>query len=121
MIAGAVNTGVGLLMYPFLYFALNRHEFGYLQILIMSQVVCISIAFLTNKYFVFKTRGNVLVEILKFVWFHGMYLVANLIALPVMVEKFGAAPVIAQTAFAVAVIVSSYFWHNKVTFTEKKI
>lgn len=121
MIAGAVNTGVGLLMYPFLYFALSKHGLGYLQILIVSQIVCISVAFLTNKYFVFKTRGNFLVEIIKFVWFHGMYLVANLIALPIMVEKFGANPVIAQTVFAAAVIVSSYFWHNKVTFSEKKI
>lgn len=120
MIAGAVNTGVGLLMYPFLYFALSRHGLGYLQILILSQIVCISVAFLTNKYFVFKTQSNLLSEIIKFVWFHGMYLVANLIALPIMVEKFSADPVIAQTVFAVAVIVSSYFWHNKVTFSEKK-
>lgn len=85
----------------------------------ISQIVCISIAFLTNKYFVFKTRGNLLSEITKFAWFHGAYLVANLIALPIMVEKFDTDPVIAQTVFAVAVITSSYFWHNKITFSEK--
>ena len=120
MIAGVVNTGVGLIMYPFLYFVLSRHGLGYLQILILSQIVCILVAFLNNKYFVFKTQGNFLSEIIKFLWFHGVYLVANLIALPIMVEEFGANPVIAQTLFAFAVIVSSYFWHNKITFSEKK-
>ncbi len=120
MIAGALNTGVGLLMYPILYFALSGYGLGYLEILILSQVICISIAFLTNKYFVFRTRGNFLLEFIKFIWFHGIYLITNLIILPLMVERGGVNPVIAQTGFAFAVIVSSYFWHNKITFSEKK-
>lgn len=119
MIAGAVNTGVGLLIYPFLYFTLSGYGLGYLKILLLSQVICISLAFLTNKYFVFRARGRILLEFIKFVWFHAIYLGANLIFLPLMVEKGEANPVIAQTMFAFAVIVSSYFWHNKITFSQK--
>ena len=36
--------------------------------------------------------------------------------LPVLVEVIGMSPVWGQTLFAVAVIITSYFWHSNVTF-----
>jgi putative flippase GtrA len=91
----------------------------YLVILIMSQVLCISSAFLTSKFLVFRTSGNYLRETGKFLTFHLTYFLVNLAALPALVEFVGMNPVWAQTLFAVLIIVTSYFWHSRITFSSK--
>ena len=120
LLAGAFNTTVGLAVYPALYFLAAPLKFHYLTILTISQVVCIAIAFLTNKFLVFRTSGNYLRESGKFITFHLSYFLVNLAALPALVELAGMNPVWAQTLFAVLVIVSSYFWHSRITFSSTK-
>ncbi|MBI3441813.1 MAG: GtrA family protein [Proteobacteria bacterium] len=120
LVAGAFNTVVGLAVYPALYFLAAPLKFHYLTILAISQVVCIAFAFLTNKFLVFRTSGNYLRESGKFVTFHLSYFLVNLAALPALVEFAGMNPVWAQTLFAVLVIVTSYFWHSRITFSSTK-
>jgi putative flippase GtrA len=116
LIAGAINTAFGLLLYPFLYLLLEPLGLNYLQILLLSQAIGISFAFISHKYFVFKTQGNIKKEYSKFLAFHLIYLGLNLVILPYMVTSWKFNPMVAQTLFAVAVILSSYFWHNSITF-----
>jgi len=116
LIAGMVNTAVGLAVYPILYLVFEPMGMGYIQVLIIAQVLCISFSFVSNKYFVFKTKGNLRKEYLKFFAFHGFYFALNLVCLPILVEAFKINPIVSQTGFAIAVIVTSYFWHNSVTF-----
>jgi putative flippase GtrA len=116
LIAGMVNTAVGLAVYPILYLVFESMGMGYIQVLIIAQVLCISFSFVSNKYFVFKTKGNLKKEYLKFFAFHGFYFALNLVCLPILVEAFKINPIISQTGFAIAVIMTSYFWHNAVTF-----
>ncbi len=116
-LAGGLNTLVGLGVFPFLYLTLADNHLHYMVILCISQVICISFAYLTNKLLVFRTKGNYLVEFSKFVTFHLSYFVANLLALPLMVASFDVNPVMAQSIFAAAVIASSYFWHSRITFS----
>jgi putative flippase GtrA len=116
LIAGMVNTAVGLAVYPILYLVFEPMGMGYIQVLIIAQVLCISFSFVSNKYFVFKTKGNLKKEYLKFFAFHGFYFALNLVCLPILVEAFKINPIISQTGFAIAVIMTSYFWHNAVTF-----
>jgi len=111
-----VNTVVGLAVYPILYLVFEPIGMGYIQVLVIAQVVCISFSFVSNKYFVFKTKGNLKKEYLKFFAFHGFYFALNLVCLPILVEAFKINPIISQTGFAIAVIMTSYFWHNAVTF-----
>ena len=120
LIAGGVNTLVGLSVYPLLYLWLEPLGLGYIQILLMAQVICITFSYISNKYFVFKTKGNVHKEYVKFFLFYGFYLALNLLCLPFLVEKMGITPIISQTLFSVAIIVSSYFWHNFFTFKQVK-
>jgi putative flippase GtrA len=58
-------------------------------------------------------------EFVKFISFHLTYFFINLISLPVLVEFLGFNPVTGQVLFAIVVIISSYFWHSKITFTPK--
>ena len=116
LIAGIVNTLVGLASYPLLYIMLNPLEFSYIVVLIISQLLCVTFSFVSNKCFVFKTKGNLSKEYLKFFLFHGFYFCINLIALPVMVEFLKLNPMVAQTIFSIFIIVTSYFWHSTITF-----
>lgn len=120
LIAGGVNTLVGLSVYPLLYLWLEPLGLGYIQILLIAQVICITFSFISNKYFVFKTKGNIRKEYVKFFLFYGFYLALNLLCLPFLVEKVGITPIISQTLFSVAIIISSYFWHNFFTFKQEK-
>ena len=121
LIAGAFNTAIGLAVFPILYFVAAPLKLHYLVILTISQIICISLAFLTSKYLVFRTSGNFLKETGKFLTFHMAYFLANLAALPALVELAGMNPVWAQTLFAVLVIVTSYFWHSRITFSSSKV
>lgn len=121
LLAGALNTAIGLAVYPALYFLAAPLKLHYLVILTISQVICITFAFLTNKFLVFQTSGNYLRESGKFLTFHLSYFLVNLVALPALVELVGMNPVWAQTLFAVLVIVTSYFWHSRITFSTDEV
>ena len=116
LIAGGINTAVGLAMYPILYVLLSPFGVGYIKALVLSQIICITFSFVINKYFVFKTKGNVRKEYPKFFAFYGIYFLLNLLCLPVMVEVLKMNPMVAQTLFSIAIIATSYFWHNTITF-----
>jgi len=116
LITGIINSSFGLLMFPFFYYLLEEYKFHYLLILTISQFICIFFAYFTNKFLVFKTKGNYVSEFLKFISFHLSHFLVNLLALPILVEFFKLEPVIAQIFFALMVIISSYFWQSRITF-----
>jgi len=116
IVAGAINTTAGLTIYPILYLALTPLGFGYVEILLIAQFICISFSFITNKYFVFKTKKNTRKEYLKFFIFHGFYAILNLIFLPFLVDVMKFSPIISQIIFTIPIIAISYFWHSHITF-----
>jgi putative flippase GtrA len=120
LFAGVLNTAIGLAIFPLLYFLTAPLKLHYLVVLVMSQFFCVKFSYLTNKYFVFKTSGNHLNELGKFLSFHLFFFLANLATLPALVEFWGMDPVWAQTLFTLLVIVTSYFWHSRFTFTSLK-
>ncbi len=120
VLAGGLNTAFGLAAYPALFYMLAPFKLHYLSVLVVSQVICITFSFFTNKHLVFRTRGSYLKEYGKFATFHLSYLLVNLAALPALVELAGMNPVWAQTLFAVLIIITSYFWHSRITFYKAK-
>jgi putative flippase GtrA len=120
LFAGALNTAFGLAAYPALYFALAPLKLHYLVVLGITQTVCVAFSYLTNKFLVFRTVGNYLRESGKFALFHLSYFLVNLVALPFLVEIAHMPPVWGQTLFAVAVIITSYFWHSNITFSPSR-
>jgi putative flippase GtrA len=121
LLAGGLNTVVGLSVYPMLYYLASSLELHYLIILVISQLVCIAFSFLTSKFLVFRTSGNYRQEFWRFLTFHAFYFLLNLVVLPILVDFVGLNPVWAQTIFALLIIVSSYFWHSRYTFTSIKV
>ena len=73
---------------------------------------------MTNKFFVFQTKGNYLNEFFKFSSFYVIYFLLNLFTLPIMVELFKMGPILSQALFSILIIVSSFFWHSKLSFSK---
>lgn len=121
LFAGGLNTILGLAAYPAIYFLAAPLKLHYLTIFAISQTLCVTFAYVTNKFLVFRTSGNYLREFGKFITFHLSYFLVNLVALPVLVELAGMNPVWAQMLLAVLIIVSSYFWHSRITFSPTKV
>lgn len=114
--AGAANTVFGLGIYPLLLWAVPVFHTHYLLALGIAQAVSLCFAFTTYKLGVFRTRGNIAREFGAFAGFYLANYAANWIVLPILVEVGGIPPVIAQLGFALVIIVTSWFWHSRVTF-----
>jgi putative flippase GtrA len=118
--AGAINTGFGLAIFPILMWSLGPRGVHYLIVLLISQILSVTVAFVTNKYFVFRTAGNHLAEYGRFSIFYISYFLVNIVVLPMLVEVVHFNPIVAQTMFSLSVILLSYIWHKNITFRQKK-
>jgi len=117
LVVGGINTLFGIAAYPMIYLLLAGLDAHYLVILVISQIVCVSFSFMTNKYFVFRTTGNYWREYQKFWLLHLGAFAINLLVLPLAVDGLKMNPMIAQTAYAIVMAIISYFWHSKITFS----
>jgi len=114
--AGALNTAVGLTLYPLMLWSVPLLRTHYLIALGIAQAACLMFAFATYKLGVFRTRGGLGREFALFSSFYVVNYAANWAALPALVELGGIHPIIAQTAFTVVLIAGSWLWHSRVTF-----
>ena len=113
LLAGGLNTLVGLSAYPVLLWINPWFHKHYLVALAIVQVLCLLFAFATYKIGVFRTRGNIVQEFWKFSSYYALNYAANWVALPLLVEVGHVPPIIAQFGFALCVIIGSYFWHSR--------
>jgi putative flippase GtrA len=120
LIAGGINTVVGLTAYPFLYVCLSPIGFGYLQVLLISHIVSVTFSFLTNKFYVYRTKKNIMQEYFKFFMFYGVYLIINLILLPIFVNVIRLTPIIAQAFISIVGVVMGYFCYNFIVFKKSE-
>jgi len=116
LLAGGLNTLVGLSAYPLLLWISPWFHAHYLVALAIVQVLCLLFAFSTYKFGVFRTRNNIVSEFWKFSSYYLLNYAANWLALPLLVEVGKIPPIYAQFGFALCVIVGSYFWHSNITF-----
>lgn len=121
LIVGGINTLWGIAAYPVLYLILNPLGVNYLVTLVLAYAVSITFSFTTQKYLVFKTRGNHLRELSKFLGLQGVILALNLIALPALVVATSWNPALIQIGLSIVVAILSYFFHDLVTFRAKPV
>lgn len=115
LFVGGWNTIFGYLVFTGLYFLLNR-RFHYSLIFIISYVISITNSYICNKVFVFKTRGNYLIEYLRFYLVYALSFVINLGALFILVEYFKVHLLFAQAILTLLTIILSYFGHKFFSF-----
>jgi len=115
LLTGAWNTLFGIGIYTLLY-ALLGDRVHYLVLGIPANILAITNAFLCYKFFVFKTKGNILREYLKCYAVYGAGSLTGMILLALLVQCLGMHPVAANILGTVIVIVFSYFGHKYFSF-----
>lgn len=119
LLVGAWNTGFGYGIFCLLTALLMaRLPFPYNQwaIILLSNLICVSIAYLLHKYLVFQTRGNILVEYLRFWTVYLPTILANLLALPLITKYLHWNIYLTQGLFMLLVIVASFLGHRYFSF-----
>lgn len=119
LIAGAANTAFGIALYPALVWSSTWLQHHYMLALLISQAACICLAYLTYKL-ALRSDSTSAGQVGMFGSFYLLQYLANLAALPFLVEVIGLTPVVAQGGFIVLLVVSSYFWHSRLTFPQKR-
>ncbi len=117
LLIGGWNTVFGYSVFIALYYGTARFNIHYVVVLVLSQVINITSAYLLYKKFVFKTSGNYLREYCRFCTFYWLSFSVNLILLPALVELLWLNPIIAQGLLIIATAVASYLWHAHYTFS----
>lgn len=116
LVVGGINTAWGIAAYPVFFGMLNPMGIHYLVTLVLSYASSVAFSFTTQKYLVFRTKGNHARELSKFLGLHFVILALNLFALPLFVAVTAGSPVAIQVVLSVFVAIGSYFFHNHVTF-----
>ncbi len=118
---GGWNTVFGYGVFIALYYGTAPFHIHYVILLLLSQVINVTSAYLVYKRFVFKTKGNLIREYCRFCTFYWLSFAANLILLPALVELLGLNPVIGQGLLIIVTAVTSYLWHAHYTFRSDKV
>lgn len=119
LVAGALNTGFGLAIFPALLWSSHWLKVHYMVALLIAQATSVLFAFSAYRFGVFRTKGDVARQFGIFSSFYLANYIINWAALPLLVEFGGISPVIAQLGFAFVVMIGSYYWHSRVTFHER--
>lgn len=127
MLVGAFNTGFGYGVFALLIWSLGGlGAYSYLYAAALANLVAITVAFLGYKWFVFRTRGNYLIEWARCVGVYGSSAVISLLGISVLVPVLRAhsprpsrAPYIAGAIMTVVTIIVSFFGHKNISFRQK--
>ena len=118
LIVGAVNTGVGFLWFVIFDVTVGRIA-GYMVTLVCAHIASVLCAFVLYRRFVFKVRGNVLLDLARFEVVYLVSLGINAILLPILVEFAGLVPIAAQALIVFVTTLVSFVGHRNFSFRRK--
>lgn len=115
LLVGGTNTVLGLAVFALLYW-LWGDTLHYLGALVLAYAVGIAVGFTLQRRFVFRVRGNVLLDLVRYTGVQAVALALNSAVLPVLVEAAGLPVLPAQVVSLVVVVVATYFAHLLFSF-----
>jgi putative flippase GtrA len=115
VLVGGINTVIGLAAFAVLY-SLFPDQLHYLGALVLAYAIGTSVAFILHRRFVFRVRGRVLLDLVRFVMVQASSFGLNAALLTGLVE-FVHVPVLpAQTIALALTVCASYFGHLLFSF-----
>jgi putative flippase GtrA len=128
LFVGGFNTlfGYGLFAILNWLFAGHLGAYSYMYAAVLANLIAITVAFLGYKWFVFRTRGNYLVEWLRCIGVYGSSMLIGIVGLPILVpifhrhlERPELAPYLAAAVMTVVTVLFSFFGHKNISFRQK--
>lgn len=120
LLVGVTNTVVGFAWFVAFEYFIGRH-FGYMWTLLCAHVASVLCAFVLYRTFVFKVRGNTLVDLVRFEMVYLVSLGVNAVLLPLLVELAGLPVLVSQALIVFVTTLVSYFGHRDFSFRRKRI
>lgn len=120
LIVGAANTAIGFGWYSLFLWFFHPLPGGYMIALVAAQVVSVLCAFVLYRRFVFRVRGHVWRDLLRFSSVYALSFAINLLVLPLMVEVVRMNPLLAQVVIVIVTTIVSYVGHNYFSFHRRK-
>lgn len=124
LLVGGFNTLFGFCVFALLNWLFrNFGSFAYMYAWLLANVIAITAAFLAYKWFVFKTRGNYLIEWLRCFGVYGSGLLFGAVALPITVtvlrrvmQRADLAPFVGAALLTSVTVILSFLGHSKFSF-----
>ena len=129
IVVGGFNTVFGFGVFALLTWLFRGlGSYNYIYSALLAYVIVISVAFLGYKWFVFRTKGNYLIEWIRCFGVYGSSVVISLVGLPILVpilrhvlRRPEQAPYIAGALLTIVSVVFSFFGHKNFSFRQKPI
>jgi putative flippase GtrA len=119
IIAGIWNTIFSYLIFIALYYCNKTYKLHIIIILICSQIISLTQAYVIYKFFVFKTKGDFVREYFRFYLVYGFSFIINIILIYIFVNILLLNPILSQGVIALIVVIISYLGHTNFSFMEK--
>lgn len=127
LLVGGFNTVFGYGLFALLNWSLaGLGSYSYMYAAVLSNLIAITIAFLGYKWFVFRTRGNYLIEWVRCL---GVYATSSLIGLaglailaPILRRSLRRpewASYIAAAIMMIVTVLFSFLGHKNISFRQK--
>jgi len=129
IVVGGFNTVFGYGIFALLTWLFRGlGSYNYMYAAVLANVIAISVAFLGYKWFVFRTRGNYLIEWIRCFGVYGSSALIGLAGLPILVpilrhvlHRPEKAPYIAGALLMIVTVLFSFFGHKNFSFKQKQI
>jgi len=115
LLVGGFNTLVGYFIGIAIYKALGN-DLGIIWVGILSNMITITVSFLSYKILVFKTKGMWLTEYMKSYMIYGGIAVISILFLWLFVEKMNISIWLSQALVIGVTVIISYLGHSRFTF-----
>lgn len=129
ILVGGFNTAFGYAVFALLnWLTRGLGSYNYLVASVLANFVAISVAFLAYKWFVFRTRGNYLMEYIRCFGVYGSSALIGLAGLSILVpilrrslQQPERAPYIAAAIMTVVTMGISFLGHKNISFRPKRV
>lgn len=117
LLVGGFNTVFAYCVFAALF---ELVKIPYNPALILQYFITVNVSFITMRYYVFQSHGNIKAEYFK-AWtvYIGMYFF-NAFALNLFVRVLGLYPLVGQAAYLIISTILTYLLHKYFSFREKK-
>jgi len=127
---GLLNTLFAYSSFAVLAYLFGRYfpAYGFVLAALISGFANVTFSFLTYKWFVFRTRGNYLIEWIRCTTVYSGGIVINTALLPVVVfalraltPMYAAAPYVGAAILIVVTTIVNFFAHKEFSFKQRTV
>ena len=127
LLVGGFNTVFGYGLFALLnWLFTGLGSYSYLYASVVTSLIAITVAFLGYKWFVFRTRGNYLIEWIRCIGVYSSSMVIGPVGLSILVpilrrnlHKPESAPYIAGAIMTGLTVIISFLGHKNISFRQK--